>query len=142
MQPLLKPSSGIGRGHRAGNGGIKRLRERAKQGIMPLGVQANWGEPRIKAYEILDKNYAMPDPKYLKKQEVEIGSWYTARDVTYGGEYLTREIHMPARSPSYVEVPINATESAMNGALKFELYHMLKRAGKLDETEFIRRKKK
>ena len=58
----LKQSSGISRGR---GRGIRALSKAAKTGEMPVGINAMWGEPRIKAYEMIDKLYTMPKDEYL-----------------------------------------------------------------------------
>ena len=133
-----KPSSGVRKAMRG-------LKEHVKKGEMPLAITANWGDPVIKAYEAIDRSYAMPSQEYLDKVGVGFGnSWIRVQDRTNSGlgEYERLVMATPKTINIYAEVPLGASDSAKNGAVKFSLYHMLRRSGDLNASEFVRHKKK
>lgn len=136
----LKLPSGIGRGRgKRKVAGMSKVKEAAKIGEMPMAITANWGEPRIKAYEIIDQNYAMPNQEYLSKLGFDTGL-YLKKRMEDGTEYLSMRVSLLNTSipDKAIAVPLGSSETAINGAVKFELYHMLRLAGELDKMKFKR----
>lgn len=131
----------------------KYVSELASKGEMPREPHGRLGTADsrklvIDAYEIIDRNYAMPSQEYLTSVGVSIGTWgkrnidgigavrsVLIEEKKYRGGFVRYSSH-------YVTVPYRASKSAMDGALKMNLWYTLKNSRGFRKSEFKLPKKK
>ena len=166
-RPFLKPSSGIGRGRGKRRGqGINRLNtslveKMSKSGDMPnVNLTRNATVKEYEAvFETIDKYYTIPSDTELRRLGIQVDdSWhmheiyipdpampYSSKTVPSGKYELVKTLRANLYDgihSTYGEMhaPIGTSISAHEGHLKYSIYLLLRRIGKLNKTQFMRSK--
>ena len=144
-----------GRGSSSGHGiSVKHIQLMSKTGTMPpLSQQpvSFKAEKYNLFYEAIERNYEYPSTEYLKASNIDMDylneGWKVQKNALSGEMEMWKLIRVDYDSKTgkgpvlrWLHSPLESSPESRIGLEMYGLYHVLSSIGKLDKTQFKRKK--